>query len=143
MKQIVLYVTLMVLCVFSYALFIYVNSSTNDSINIDNYNVIFRETLDFKGSWFVSNELSFTDDFLELHHKTLIATDTDKIPWERIKEVVVFDSPIHGRAEISYLTENKEARTSAYFFSSKGIIDKLFYYFDLYNTGYKLARKNA
>lgn len=143
MKQIVVYVTLMIICIFSYALFIYINSSSNDSCNIDDYNVNFRETLDFKGSLFVSNELSFTDNFLEAHNKTLISSNTNKIPWERVKEVIVYDSPIHGRAEISYLTESKEARMLKYYFSSKGIIDKLYYYFDLYNTGYKLSRKNS
>lgn len=141
MKQVILYVALIVLCVFSYGMFMYINSSSNDAVSIDDYNVNFRETLDFKGSWFVSNELRFTDDNLERHDKTLIGTNTTKIPWEAVTDVVLHDPVVHGRAEIHYLNAAKERRSAVYYFSTKEMIDKLYYYFDLYNIGYTLTRK--
>lgn len=141
MKQVIIYGALIVLCIFSYGMFIYINSSSNDAVSIDDYKVNFRETLDFKGSWFVSNEFRFTDDNLERHDRTLIGTNTTKIPWESVTDVVLHDPVVHGRAEIYYVNAAKERRAAVYYFSTKDMMDKVYYYFDLYNIGYKLTRK--
>jgi hypothetical protein len=124
-------------------MFYHINNSSNDDIDIKDFDIYFRETLDIKGSWIVSNELIFKENGLDVLNRSLIKTETIHVPWLSIKNVTVNESLTHSKVKIDFVDSANHLVSLNYFFGNMSILDKLCYYFELYNVGYALNRKRV